>query len=121
MPLSSIAEVRFEVADPPVQTAWMNGRQVVAVAITVTRNKVNVVRFGEDLREFINKIQPEFSPLTIEEMFFQPEYVEARLSELGNSLLLGVLIVGGVLLILMGPRMGLVVAMIVPLVILSSL
>ncbi|MDH3923079.1 MAG: efflux RND transporter permease subunit [Xanthomonadales bacterium] len=121
VPLSSIADVRLEVADPPVQTAWMNGTQVVAVAITVARNEVNVVRFGDQLRRFVDGIRPEFAPLTIEEMFFQPEHVEARLSELGYSLLLGVLIVGTVLLVLMGPRMGFVVALIVPLVTLSSL
>ncbi len=121
VPLSSIAEVRFEVADPPVETAWMNGRQVVAVAVTVARNSVNMVRFGDDLRTFVEEVRSEFAPLTIEEMFFQPAHVEARLSELGNSLLLGVLIVGAVLLLLMGPRMGLVVATIVPLVTLSSL
>ncbi len=121
VPLSSIADVRLEVADPPVQTAWMNGRQVVAVAVTVARNRINVVRFGEQLRAFVEEIRPEFAPLTIEEMFFQPEHVQNRLSELGNSLLLGVVIVGTVLLLLMGPRMGLVVAMIVPLVTLSSL
>ena len=121
VPLSAIADVRLEVADPPVQTAWMNGRQVVAVAVTVARNRINVVRFGEQLREFVKEIQPEFSPLTIEEMFYQPEHVRDRLSELGNSLLLGVLIVGTVLLLLMGPRMGLVVTVIVPLVTLSSL
>lgn len=121
VPLSSIAEVHFEVADPPVQTAWMNGNQVVAVAVTVARNKVNVVQFGERLRNFLDEIRPEFAPLTIEEMFFQPTYVKSRLSELGNSLLLGVVIVGLVLLLIMGPRMGLVVALIVPLVTLSSL
>ncbi|MFC1739895.1 efflux RND transporter permease subunit, partial [Pseudomonadota bacterium] len=121
VPLSSIADVRLEVADPPVQTAWKNGTQVVAVAVTVARNQVNVVRFGEQLRSFIDEIRPEFAPLTIDEMFFQPEHVKARLSELGYSLLLGVLIVGTVLLLLMGPRMGFVVALIVPLVTLSSL
>ena len=121
VPLSSIADVRLEVADPPVQTAWMNGRQVVAVAVTVARNRINVVRFGEQLRAFVEEIRPEFAPLTIDEMFFQPEHVRSRLSELGNSLLLGVVIVGTVLLLLMGPRMGLVVAVIVPLVTLSSL
>ncbi|MBT8047517.1 MAG: efflux RND transporter permease subunit [Xanthomonadales bacterium] len=121
VPLSSIADVRFEVSDPPVQTAWMNGDQVVAVAVTVARNKVNVVQFGERLREFLDEIRPEFAPLTIDEMFFQPTHVKSRLSELGNSLLLGVLIVGLVLLLIMGPRMGLVVALIVPLVTLSSL
>jgi multidrug efflux pump subunit AcrB len=80
VPLSSIADIRLEVTDPPVQTAWMNGRQVVAVAVTVARNKVNVVRFGEEFREFISEIQPEFAPLTIEEMFFLPKYVEGRLN-----------------------------------------
>jgi multidrug efflux pump subunit AcrB len=121
VPLSAIADVRLEVADPPVETAWMNGEQVVAVAVTVARNRINVVRFGEQLREFVESIRPEFAPLTIDEMFFQPEHVRDRLSELSNSLLLGVLIVGTVLLILMGPRMGLVVTIIVPLVTLSSL
>lgn len=121
VPLSSIADVRFEVADPPVQTAWMNGTQVVAVAITVARNQVNVVQFGDRLREFLDEVRTEFAPLTIDEMFFQPTHVKSRLSELGNSLLLGVVIVGLVLLLIMGPRMGLVVALIVPLVTLSSL
>lgn len=121
VPLSSIADVRYEVTDPAVQTAWMNGSQVVAVAVTVARNKVNVVRFGEQLREFLDEIRPEFAPLSIEEMFFQPIHVKSRLSELGYSLLLGVVIVGLVLLLIMGPRMGIVVTLIVPLVTLSSL
>ena len=121
VPLSSIADVRYEVTDPAVQTAWMNGSQVVAVAVTVARNKVNVVRFGDQLREFLDEIRPEFAPLSIEEMFFQPVHVKSRLSELGYSLLLGVVIVGLVLLLIMGPRMGLVVTLIIPLVTLSSL
>ena len=36
VPLSAIADVRLEVADPPVETAWMDGRQVVAVAVVPT-------------------------------------------------------------------------------------
>jgi multidrug efflux pump subunit AcrB len=121
VPLSSIAEVRLEVAEPPLETAWINGRQVVAVAVTVARNQTNVVQFGEQLRSFVDGIRDEFAPLTIEEMFFAPRYVSARLSELGQSLLLGIAIVGLVLLLIMGPRMGLMVALAVPLVTLSSL
>ncbi|MGD8579147.1 MAG: efflux RND transporter permease subunit [Lysobacterales bacterium] len=121
VPLSAVAGVGLGVAEPPVETAWMNGSQVVAVAITVTRNSYNVVQFGESLRAFIDEIRPEFAPLTIEEMFYAPRHVSERLSELGRSLLLGIAIVGGVLLLIMGPRMGLVVALIVPLVTLSSL
>jgi len=44
-----------------------------------------------------------------------------RLGELGYSLLAGVLIVGILLVLTMGPRMGLVVALVLPLVTLSSL
>jgi multidrug efflux pump subunit AcrB len=121
VPLSVIADVALEVADPPVETSWMNGEQVVGVAVTVARNTVNVVEFGDRFRSFIDEIRPEFAPLVIEEMFFQPEQVKRRLSELGLSLLLGVAIVGGLLLLTMGPRMGIVVALIVPLVTLSSL
>ncbi len=121
VPLASIADVRLEVSDPAVETAWADGRQVVAVAVTVARNQTNVVQFGEQLRRFVDAIRPEFAPLTIEEMFFAPRQVRDRLSELGRSLLLGIAIVGGILLVIMGPRMGLVVALILPLVTLSSL
>ncbi|MDT8319160.1 MAG: efflux RND transporter permease subunit [Xanthomonadales bacterium] len=121
VPLSSIADLRLETSDPALETVWMNGERVVAVGLTLTRNAVNVVRFGEQLREFVDALRPEFAPLTIEEMFYQPVQVEDRLQELGMSLLLGVLIVGIVLLLVMGPRMGLVVAIILPLVTLSSL
>jgi len=121
VPLSSIAGVRLEVTQPAVGTAWMNQKQVVAVGITVARNKVNTVEFGHHLRDFLDELRPEFAPLTIEEMFFQPTHVKARLGELGYSLLAGILIVGLLLVLTMGPRMGLVVAMILPLVTLSSL
>ena len=121
VPLEAIADLRLEVTDPALETVWMNGERVVAVGLTLTRNAVNVVRFGEQLRDFVDALRPEFAPLTIEEMFYQPVQVEDRLQELGTSLLLGVLIVGILLLLVMGPRMGLVVAIIVPLVTLSSL
>lgn len=121
VPLTSIAGVRLEVAQPAVETVWMNNHQVVAVGITLSRNTVNTVQFGHQLRDFIDELRSEFAPLTIEEMFFQPTYVKARLGELGYSLLMGVLIVGVLLVLTMGLRMGLVVAMIVPLVTLSSI
>ena len=120
VPLSAVADVRLEVADPPQATAWLNGKQVVAVGATVTRNTVNVVAFGRQFRNYLDSLRPEFAPLQIEEMIFQPARVEDRLDELGNTLLLGVAIVAALLILFMGARMGLVVALIVPLVTLSS-
>jgi multidrug efflux pump subunit AcrB len=121
VPLSTVADVSLQIADPPVETVWVNGKQVVAVGMTVARNKVNTVKFGDQLRAFIDEVRPEFAPLTIDEMFFQPTHVENRLGELGRSLILGVVIVGALLVLTMGLRMGLVVALILPLVTLSSL
>jgi multidrug efflux pump subunit AcrB len=121
VPLATVADVTLGVAEPPVETVWVNGKQVVAVGMTVERNRVNTVQFGRQLRTFLDEVRPDFAPLTIEEMFFQPTHVEARLGELGRSLLLGVLIVGVLLVLTMGLRMGLVVALILPLVTLSSL
>ncbi|MBL37890.1 MAG: hypothetical protein CMP07_05725 [Xanthomonadales bacterium] len=54
-------------------------------------------------------------------MFFQPRWVEQRLSELGRSLLMGVAVVALVLIVFMGPRLGLLVASVLPLVTFSSL
>ena len=61
------------------------------------------------------------SPLSIEEMFYQPAWVEQRLAELGRSLLYGVISVAIILLLAMGWRMGLVVAGLLPLVTFSGL
>lgn len=121
IPLHTLASVRLEVSEPQVETVWMNGARVVAIAVTVTRNTTNVVAFGRRIRTLVDEMRPEFAPLQIEEMFFQPTQVAERLSELGFSLLLGVVIVGLVLLLMSGLRMGLAVALVVPLVTLSSL
>ncbi len=121
LPLSAVADVRMEVTDPPSSTAWVNDRRVIAVGVTVQRNTVNVVDFGKRLRAFLDEVRPEFAPLEIEEMMFQPTRVKNRLDELGRTLLLGVAIVAGLLILFMGLRMGVVVAVIVPLVTMSSI
>src|SRR5690606_35026964 len=60
-------------------------------------------------------------PLEIHEMFYQPRWVEDRLGELARSLLIGIAVVVLVLLAFMGPRLGLTVAVVLPLVTLSAL
>jgi multidrug efflux pump subunit AcrB len=58
--------------------------------------------------------------LKIQTVTFQPDRTQARLEELNLSLLFGVLIVAGILIIVMGMRLGLVVSSVVPLVAMSS-
>lgn len=119
--LSSIADVRLELRDPPAETAWIENRRAVVLAVIAQRNEVNSVAFGHAVRERLKRLEPSIAPFRVEEMFFQPQRVSHRLEELGQSLLIGVGIVAVILFVVMGWRLGLVVSALVPLVTLAAL
>ena len=119
--LGDIADVVLQVAEPMGEYIEFNGQPTVALGIVIPEVRTNAVTFGENIRTRINELKPLYAPLQIEEMFFQPRWVEQRLAELGQSLLLGVLIVAAILLFAMGWRMGVVVAALLPIVTLSAL
>jgi multidrug efflux pump subunit AcrB len=121
LPLREIASVQLEPADPPTERMWFNGQPAIGLGIVVPENRLNAVRFGEQLRAELDEIRPVYAPLEIHEMFYQPSWVEDRLAELARSLLLGVAIVVLALLLFMGLRLGVTVAVVLPLVTLSSL
>ncbi len=119
VPLSTIAKVRRGPEEPARFRARYEGEEMVGVGV-VPRRAINLVQFGEAVRERVAAFAPALAPLEIDEIAFQPGRVAARLSSLVRSLLLGAAIVAGVLVLFMGPRLGLVVTAIVPLVTLSS-
>jgi multidrug efflux pump subunit AcrB len=121
IPLSEIATVTHGPAEPGGEFMWVNGAPSVGLAIIVERDKVHIVDFGERLKAFVETMRDEFAPRQLDVILFQPDYVQARLAELGFSLLLGVGIVATILILAMGLRLGLLVASVVPLVTLSAL
>jgi len=121
LPLSEIAEVTLAAREPATERMWFDGRPAVGLGIVIPDNRLNTVAFGQRLRALIDELRPGHQPLVIREMFYQPVWVERRLSELGRSLATGVGIVALVLLLFMGPRLGLLVASLLPLVTFSAL
>jgi len=119
--LGDIADIMRQPAEPVGERIEFKGKPSVALGIVIPEENSNAVIFGKNVRERVEALEPRYAPIEIEEMFFQPRWVEQRLGELGFSLLLGVLIVAAILLLAMGWRMGLMVASLLPIVTLSSL
>ena len=115
VPLGEVARVRHGPEEPAREIMRWNGEPAVGVAV-VPQDRIDRVRFGESVRDRVAEVAPTLDPVTVEEMVFQPDLVKSRLADLTGSLRLGILIVAGILFIAMGLRLGIVVALVVPLV-----
>ncbi|MEM8934467.1 MAG: efflux RND transporter permease subunit, partial [Acidobacteriota bacterium] len=119
VPLSEIARVRLSPLEPAEEIMRWNGEPALAVSI-VPQDGLDRVAFGAEIREQAGQILPSLDRVEVEEMFFQPDLVDDRLSELTGALQLGIFIVAGVLFLTMGLRLGVLVATVVPLVTFAS-
>lgn len=117
LPLSQVASLSFGPEDPAGERMRFDGIPALAVGVVPSAD-IDVVALGRRVRDVV--AETNLGAVQIAEMSFQPDRVEQRLSDLLGSLLLGMAIVAVVLVLLMGPRMGLVVASVVPLVALTS-
>ncbi|ROO24243.1 acriflavin resistance protein [Salinisphaera orenii MK-B5] len=120
LPLSALAQVHQSEAVPARGALWHDGNRGVGVEIIAERG-VNVVALGERLRDAVDAIRPMIAPLEIREMFYQPAQTERRLDDLSLNLLISVAIILLVLFVFMGLRLGVVVAMLLPLVTLTTI
>lgn len=118
--LGDIARVTREPESPRGELARVDGRAAVVVGV-VPRARIDLLVFGETVSAAIAEAAAEHPSLRFELVAYQPVRVEARLKTLGRSLASGVLIVALVLIVAMGPRLGLTVASIVPLVAMAAL
>ena len=120
VPLSELARVRQGPAEPATERMRWNGEPAVGLGI-IPRDGIDRVKFGHAVRELLVDMRQDVAPLVIDEMVFQPDLVESRLSVLTGSLRLGILIVAGVLFVAMGVRLGILVAAVLPLVTFASI
>lgn len=121
LPLSAIAEVLLEAENVSNSGFWHHRERAIALSLYVPINQLNVVEFGESLRDYMEQMRGLYPDVVIEEVFFQPDRVLNRIDELGGSLLTGMALVTVILAFFLGLRPGLVVAVVIPLVTFSSL
>jgi len=119
LPLGTIAQIIRTPTLPESESMAFNGNSGMAVGIVAQRN-VNLQEFGEKVRGIIEEFKNTESfvkkGLKIDEISFQPHYVEERIFEIALDLLKSIFLVGGVLVLMLGLRVGSIVALQVPLV-----
>jgi multidrug efflux pump subunit AcrB len=119
IPLAALARIRSGPLEPPRERMRLDGRRAVGLSLT-PKDNVHMVAMGDSVRRLLTAAKPRYAPLEIHEVAFQPDHVARRMRDLGRALLWGMAIVASVLCASMGWRLGLVVASILPLVVLSS-
>ncbi len=121
LPLQILAEVKYGAKLDATSVFWLDGKRAIGIGMFVPVNQLNVVAFGKKIRQYMQEMDKQFPDVSIKPLFFQPDRVSKRISELGNSLLLGMLLVTLVLTFFLGLRPGLVVASVIPLVTFTGL
>jgi len=113
--LGDIATVQKTIADPPSESAWINGRPGVAVAVRMEEGR-RIDRWAAEARAAIEAFRSALSDgVGLEVLFDQSGYTEARLKTLSLNFLLGIAAVFAVILVLMGWRSALLVGVSLPL------
>jgi multidrug efflux pump subunit AcrB len=118
LPLHQIAQVQYGPENPTKNIMRYEGMPAIGLGI-VPRDGIHLLDFGHAVRSLVEANQDPV--IAIHELTYQPDRVQQRLKDLGVSLIMGILIVAGILLVFMGLRLGLVVSSVVPLVAFSSL
>ncbi len=112
--VSDVFHLRREYEDPPTALSHFNGERVLCLAISMVEGGV-VTEIGERIQTRLDEIEQTLPVgLEIEQMFFQPEYVDASIAaflvNLGQAFFFVVL----VMLLFAGWRLAVIVGVLVP-------
>ena len=120
VPLALIADVRWGPQLPETERARHDAAPALVIGV-VPREGASVSDLGAEVRQRMPELRTLAGGAELTEIELLSDRIEARLSELQTSLLTSFLAVGLLLCVTMGARMGLLVAMIVPMVSLATL
>ncbi len=115
--LEDIATVYRDYEDPATQRARVNGKPAIIISISMTEGG-NIVDLGARLDLEIPHIEARYPHgVSLEKLFFQPDYVNRDVAKFMSNLGQAVGIIVAVLLVFLGFRTGFIVATMVPVVV----
>ncbi|RZN26337.1 efflux RND transporter permease subunit [Bradyrhizobium sp. Leo121] len=119
--LSDVVSVRRDYVSPKVKPIFFNGRPAVALSIVMQPDQ-DVTQLGKKLRAFARNYRDKL-PIGYEIDFaaYQAEQVSAAVNSALSSVAQTFLVVGAIVIIFLGLRVGLIAAMIVPFAVMFSL
>lgn len=119
--LSQIANVSETRLTPVTEEMRWQGKPAGGMGI-VPRTDIDLVKFGRDVSRIVQNFSESIkSDAKIEIINSQPEFVASRLAELAVSLLESTVILGAMMVLTMGMRVGLLVTVMLPIISLIAL
>jgi multidrug efflux pump subunit AcrB len=119
LPLSALGTIERSTSEPEMESMRHRGERAMGLGVVAQKN-VNLQEFGKAVRKAVADIQTtpgwKASGLKAEEISYQPKYVDERIFEIGMDLLKAIFLVGGLLVLMLGLRVGSIVALQVPVV-----
>lgn len=118
--LGDLATITREYADPPSSAMRYNGKPALGLGISIVDGG-NVITIGEAVDNRVNELISRTPVgMTLGVIYYQPDTVDASISDFIVNLLQALVIVIGILLIFMGFRSGLLIGFILLLTILGT-
>ena len=118
--LGDLAEITRGPREPPEEAAWVDGTRAVLIAARIEDGR-QVDVWMEGIRAALEDAAVGLTDgVAVEVAFDQSRHTMERLSQLGGSMALGGALVVAVLLVTMGWRAALIVALVLPLVSLAT-
>ncbi len=119
--LADIARIERGPRMPLAEMVIQDGKPAILIS-TVLQDGLQIDVWADFVRETVQDFQAQVpAGMTLEVVFDQSEYTNDRLAEVGTNMAIGVALVVGVLLITLGVRAALIVALILPVVTLATL
>ena len=119
--LGDIASVTRRAVDPPIRTAYYNGRPAIIFSI-VKDNDFNVLKYSPAIKKMLDQLQHTVpAGYELEIMTEQAVQVEKAIYGVTSNVLQTLAIVSALVILFLGTRTGLIVGAIVPGVILITL